>query len=343
MRNHSGRQRTGNPYATGVALDLLNRFLQLPYKPPFTCFLIALNACIHLYPAALAGVLPARLLFGDYTKVCLKPAKVVKELLNGEVDAVRLFGSALIHGDDLHLWYNMGSLLMKGVSLETTMGTPAFALLVVFLWALSHTLVVVVALASVYLGFDPGFNSCMVGFSAVLFALKYVAAFREPARPTPVGYFLIDSRWASWAELILIQVVVPNASFLGHLCGILAGVLWVHGGAVVAYTAKTLAPLGVGRGGPGAYDTYGGRGSRYTYARGTSGTAAAGSAATSTSPVARPPAFAPGAASDSAAFEVEDADAQLQEALRRSLEEVRLGGAAGAEDQDWVHLRRQGR
>lgn len=42
--------------------------------------------------------------------------------------------------------------------------------------------------------------------------------------------FPVSSQWAYWAELVVIQVLVPNASFLGHLCGILAGQLYVGSG-----------------------------------------------------------------------------------------------------------------
>jgi hypothetical protein len=30
-------------------------------------------------------------------------------------------------------------------------------------------------------------------------------------------------QYACWAELLLVQLMVPDASFFGHLCGILAG------------------------------------------------------------------------------------------------------------------------
>lgn len=35
----------------------------------------------------------------------------------------RLLLSALVHGDDRHLYYNMTSLLWKGINLEASMGT----------------------------------------------------------------------------------------------------------------------------------------------------------------------------------------------------------------------------
>lgn len=37
----------------------------------------------------------------------------------------------------------------------------------------------------------------------------------------------ISSRYACWAELLLIQILVPNSSFIGHLAGILVGLLYV--------------------------------------------------------------------------------------------------------------------
>lgn len=38
---------------------------------------------------------------------------------------------------------------------------------------------------------------------------------------------LIPLQYVTWAELIYIQLLTPNASFLGHLAGILAGMLHV--------------------------------------------------------------------------------------------------------------------
>lgn len=68
-------------------------------------------------------------------------------------------------------------------------------------------------------GVSPGsFHSCAVGFSAVLFSLKYVLNSSAPGS-TPVFGFEVPTRLACWAELVLISFVTPNASFLGHLCG----------------------------------------------------------------------------------------------------------------------------
>lgn len=50
----------------------------------------------------------------------------------------------------------------------------------------------------------------------------------EPSlRATLVGV-QIPGKYAAWIELILIHLLVPNSSFMGHLAGILAGVIYCN-------------------------------------------------------------------------------------------------------------------
>jgi membrane associated rhomboid family serine protease len=74
-------------------------------------------------PNLLASALPMSsiFLFTTTTSVRTNPAAIMRDLSHGTVNFARLFGSALIHGDDMHLWYNMLSLLDKGVTLETVL------------------------------------------------------------------------------------------------------------------------------------------------------------------------------------------------------------------------------
>ncbi|GAB5036244.1 rhomboid-related protein 4 [Nannochloropsis oceanica] len=148
----------------------------------------------------------------------------------------RTYLSALVHGDDVHLYYNMLSLLYKGVTLERALGSPLFLRLVLFSWAVSHTLILLLASFLHTLPFIPpsftSFYTCSVGFSAVLFSLKYVAYSRDPTGWTSVAGFQVPLGKASWIELVVTSFLSPNASFAGHLCGIVAGVLWVEGGKV---------------------------------------------------------------------------------------------------------------
>lgn len=73
-------------------------------------------------------------------------------------------------------------------------------------------------------------GQCAVGFSGVIFALKVLHSHYFPVADSYIfGLFPIPSQYACWAELGLIQLLVPNASFIGHLSGILVGLLYIKG------------------------------------------------------------------------------------------------------------------
>ena len=42
------------------------------------------------------------------------------------------------------------------------------------------------------------------------------------------GFFTVPLRMAPWAELIIIQLLVPQASFFGHLAGIISGFIFIN-------------------------------------------------------------------------------------------------------------------
>lgn len=111
------------------------------------------------------------------------------------------------------------------------MGSSSFLTLVIFSLVVSHLLLVGIAYTLFHSGFnriDSGYSSCAVGFSAVLFALKYVLNHGSPSQSSIMGITL-PTKYAAWAELILVSIMTPQASFIGHLSGILAGILYVHG------------------------------------------------------------------------------------------------------------------
>lgn len=177
----------------------------------------------------------------------------------------RLFLSALIHATDMHLYGNMTSLLWKGCNLERIYGGKRFLFLVVYSWFMSHILLVLLSYflykyIYVYDEYSSGYNTCagkiflphqsinitlvsntkivvhlwiynllpifiiIVGFSAVLFSLKFILNQQEDTISS--FYSLpIASKYLCWFELIVIQMIYPNASFIGHFCGIVAGAL----------------------------------------------------------------------------------------------------------------------
>lgn len=128
-----------------------------------------------------------------------------------------------------HLVYNMMSLLWKGIQLESSMGSIEFAAMIAELVAMSQGITLLLA-KSLLVFFDyekAYYYEHAVGFSGVLFAMKVVLNSRS-SDYTYVHGLMVPSHYAAWTELILIQLFVPGVSFLGHLGGILAGILYLR-------------------------------------------------------------------------------------------------------------------
>ncbi|XP_038051104.1 rhomboid-related protein 4-like [Patiria miniata] len=145
-------------------------------------------------------------------------------------DWPRLALAAWFHLDDWHLYFNMVSFLWKGLSLERRFGTFYFMYLIAVFSLLTNATMIGLnmALAEV-LDDDSYIVSCAAGFSGVIFALKVLTTHYTPAGTQYVMGFPVPSRYACWAELVLIQLLVPRASFTGHLAGILVGLAFVKG------------------------------------------------------------------------------------------------------------------
>lgn len=139
--------------------------------------------------------------------------------------------AAIEHGDDWHLYYNMLSFAFKGQSLERRFGSVKFAYIIAVFTVLTNVVLVALnTIASDYLDLDFA-DHCAVGFSGVIFALKvltthYDSNYTNQIMGIPL---MMPARYAVWVELVLIQLFVPNASFTGHLAGILVGMAYVYG------------------------------------------------------------------------------------------------------------------
>ena len=161
----------------------------------------------------------------DAVTVCLSAQAVLKWR-----EYERLVLSAFEHADDLHLYYNMLSFLSKGRTLERHFGSPYFAyLLSVFTVLTSATYVGLEVLLSELLHDKQHYKTCAIGFSGVIFALKVLTtSYWESGHRRYFG-IRVPGKYAVWVELIAIQLMVPNTSFVGHLAGILVGVAYTQG------------------------------------------------------------------------------------------------------------------
>ena len=243
------REQPRDPAQLAFLLVLLARlydaYHSMPVRPGHaTTFVTLLLIFVHVFP----DVIPF-----STTDVCID-SQVIWATVTGRAgwtlwafgqrslsDRVsevvrRLLLSALLHVDDLHLYYNSASLLWKGSMLEARMGIERYVGFLAF--ALAASGVLAVALGRVLEVLALGTLHCAVGFSGVLYAMSSVVFQECPDDPAVVHGIPIRRRHAVWLDVILSSILHSHVSLVGHLAGALAGFLWCH------------APSGLGMGAP---------------------------------------------------------------------------------------------
>ncbi|QDZ18593.1 rhomboid domain-containing protein [Chloropicon primus] len=236
----SGRQGQQNYYlAISLFAQLARRLNELDKKPPVTVLLLGLNCVAYYGNSFVPGIMDFLPTVGE---ACLRPERLVRgESWLALFNPVRMIFSPILHGSEQHLFHNMMSLVNKGVQLELKHKPAAFALMTGFLALGSSSLYIVLShLGEVMLGMRP---SCAIGFSAILFGFKVIATLDSGRGggqgQSFFGLHVPQGVYLSWLELVTIQMAYPQASFLGHLCGILCG--WT-------YHALFMGKAGPGRG-----------------------------------------------------------------------------------------------
>ncbi|XP_060079371.1 rhomboid-related protein 4-like [Ylistrum balloti] len=216
----SGRRRGGRGNFGVLLLGAQVMRMGVHNIPPVTLATVALQVAIYLQ----LGDLPKW--FGHPQSVCMS---VYKVWYKGYWKLLIL--AALTHGDDIHLYYNMASMLWKGRQLERKFKSVYFAFLLAIFTILSGIAYVALNMAFTFITDDQSYElTCAVGFSGVLFALKVLVSHYSPRGTQYImGFIPVPSRQVFWAELVLIQIITPHASFTGHLAGILVGLLYIKG------------------------------------------------------------------------------------------------------------------
>ncbi|XP_057685048.1 rhomboid-related protein 4-like [Corythoichthys intestinalis] len=206
-----GRQRS--PHLGLLLLFFKLYQVGLENIPPVTLAMLGLNTYFFLLPAA------------ELNKVCLSVHQVYNM---GEW--LRLFLSPFHHADSMHLYFNMASFLIKSIRLESLLGSTWFASILAIFSLLTGVVYLALELGLTYLTQEETPSmACAVGFSGVIFALKVLNNHYHPGSVTYLLGFPISNRYASWVELILIHITTPGTSFVGHLAGILVGLLYTTG------------------------------------------------------------------------------------------------------------------
>lgn len=141
----------------------------------------------------------------------------------------RIVSAAFVHAGIMHIFMNMSSLIQLGLSLEAHFGSLQFLFLT--LWSVMIVGILYIILAVLFSFIDPNqMYSSGVGFSGVLFTYALIEAYHTTETSRSIfGMFNVPSRMYPFILLIILQLVIPNISFLGHGAGILVGLLVVHG------------------------------------------------------------------------------------------------------------------
>mmetsp|Transcript_29567 Transcript_29567/g.62803 ORF Transcript_29567/g.62803 Transcript_29567/m.62803 type:complete len:330 (+) Transcript_29567:60-1049(+) len=220
-RRRRGQEDRSTYMMLMLAGQIAQKLNQLEKKPPVTVFLLALNCAAYYVP-------DVRAFFPSVQEACLRPEFLRRgESLLNIFSPTRLGFSAFLHGSEYHLYHNMLSLLSKGIQLELKHKSARFALMTLFLLGSSNALYVVISHLRSVAGWSP---SCAIGFSGVLFGYKVISQMEASGSGKENSFFglvnIPKGLYLSWLELLSIQFAYPNASFLGHLCGIISGYLY---------------------------------------------------------------------------------------------------------------------
>ena len=151
-------------------------------------------------------------------------------LVVNDAEYYRVVSAAFVHAGLMHIFMNMSSLLQLGLSLEAHFGSLQFLFLT--LWSIFAVGIVYVCLAVLFSYVDPAeMYSSGVGYSGILFTYALIESFHTTETSRSIfGMFSVPSRMYPFILLIILQIVIPNISFLGHGAGILVGLAVVYGG-----------------------------------------------------------------------------------------------------------------
>ena len=211
-----------DPYLFLMLFNTLGRVLSVPGVPVVTLGVAGAQLLLffrELLPLALRRSLRAAAA-GD---VCLQPRRIVERL-----EVWRLLTGGVFHADQYHVCYNMASLLQKGAEMERSRGPIATAYYLAASYALCQLILLAMSVALWSFTEVAGpYDTCTVGFSGVLFALKILLTHGQRGSTAFFG-FNVPIQYLAWSELLYIQLFVPRSSFLGHLAGILAGLVLVR-------------------------------------------------------------------------------------------------------------------
>ncbi|KAL0482502.1 rhomboid-like protein, partial [Acrasis kona] len=123
----------------------------------------------------------------------------------------------------------MMGLMSLGNFLEVKLGTTYILFCTILLMVINSivniTLMLCLSLAEKFgLPITP---TCSVGFSGILFSYIVMSSHYSPVSQSLFGIYSVSAKYYPWFLLLISQILLPGASFLGHLSGIISGYIMV--------------------------------------------------------------------------------------------------------------------
>lgn len=142
-----------------------------------------------------------------------------------------IISAAFTHGGLMHIGFNMMSLLQLGPNLELQFGTSQFLYMSIWSVFLCGFLYIFISYLCFWVtGRANWLDVAAVGYSGVLFTYATLETYHSNVDTRSIfGIFNVPAKLYPWVLLVVLSLVMPNISFLGHLSGILVGVLIVAG------------------------------------------------------------------------------------------------------------------
>ena len=193
---------------------------KLLYFRPTTLVLGVVNALVFLWIRCKGG------------DVALVGASTVE--ISEKREYYRSLTAAFAHVSPWHFLMNMASWDNVGSALEPRIGSLKFLSKTFVAIVVGDAMACLIDYALAYVFGDSILKRKRIGFSGVLFSWTVVATTLQGSYCLPLGfcfstytfrisYLTLQLNAAPFVLLAAIQMIVPNASFVGHLSGLLAG------------------------------------------------------------------------------------------------------------------------